>query len=74
MCLNFNIYAVHIISDKSGIADSISRKQRQGFRLLAPAAGQLSIAVSTEFLNLLPAKCIGFGFFSIHHCEWIRLS
>ena len=47
----FNINTVHVTSDNSGIADSISRKQRQGFKLLSPIADQLPIAVYTGFLN-----------------------
>ena len=43
---------MHVTSDKKWYS------RFQGFRLLAPAADELPIAVSTEFLNLLPAKSI----------------
>ena len=56
LCYSFHINAVHVSSDNNGIADSISRKQWQRFKLLAPAADQQPIAVPTEFWNLLPAK------------------
>ena len=56
LCNNFNINAVHFISIISCIADSISQKRRQGFKLLGAAADQLPFAVHIEFLNLLPAK------------------
>ena len=69
LCHTFNINAVHVTSDKSGIADSISRKQRQGFKLLVSIAYQLPIAVYTGFLNLLPANWI---VYSMHHRQWIR--
>ena len=49
------INAVHVTSDNSGIADSISQKQWQGFMIFAQAADKLPIA---EFLNLLQAKWI----------------
>ena len=45
LCYSFHINAVHIYSESNGIADSISRKQWQRFKLLAPAADQQPIAV-----------------------------
>ena len=51
---SFHINAVHVSSDNNGIADSISRKHWQRFKLLAPAADQQPIAVSTEFRVLEP--------------------
>ena len=40
LCHDFHSNAVHVTSDNSGIADSISRKQWQIFKLLAPEADQ----------------------------------
>ena len=53
---SFHINAVHVSSDNNGIADSISQKHWQRFKLLAPAEDQQPIAVPTKFWNLLPAK------------------
>ena len=64
-----HINAVHVTCDKSAIVDSISRKQRHRFKLLAPAADQQPIAALTEFLNLLPAKWI---IHSMHGWQFIR--
>ena len=53
---NFHINALHVSSSNNGIADSISRKQWQRFKRLAPAANQEPLDVPPEFWNLLPAK------------------
>lgn len=53
---NFHINALHVSSSNNGIADSISRKQWQRFKRLAPAASQQPLDVPPEFWNLLPAK------------------
>ena len=40
LCHNFHSNLVHVTPDKSGLADSISPKQWQRFKLLAPEADQ----------------------------------
>ena len=65
----FHINAVHVTCDYSAKTDSISRKQWQRFKLLAPAADQQPFAVPTEFLNFLPAKWI---VYSVHEWQLIR--
>lgn len=53
---SFHINALHVSSADNGIADSISRKQWQRFKRLAPGADPQSTAVPTEFWNLLATK------------------
>ena len=50
---DFQINAIHVRSSENGIADSISRKQWQRSKCLAPGADPQPTPVTTEFWNLL---------------------
>ena len=53
---NFHVNALHVSSSDNGIADSVSRKQWQRFKSLAPAADAQPTPIPAEFWNLLEAK------------------
>ena len=53
---NFHVNVLHVSSSDNGIADSVSRKQWQRFKSLAPAADAQPTPIPTEFWNLLEAK------------------
>ena len=53
---NFHVNALHVSSSDNGIADSVSRKQWQRFKSLAPAADAQPTPIPTEFWNLLEVK------------------